>query len=268
MWHHYAFVIDTTAAGTNVITPYVDGAAVSSQQEGTATGQGAFANSTLYLMSRAGGALFGAGQLDQLALYNTPLSAGTVFQHYFSQGVSKAPKASFTATPSSPRPGQSFTLNASGSTDPNGGIVDYSWDVNGDGTYETDTGSNPVLTTSLAGEGTYNVGLRVTDKTGATAGTTRTVTVGNFPPVIKATATPNPVSVGQNVTIDASGTTDQGAISDYKWDLTGTGEFTTDTGSTPKVTTSFATPGQHTVGIEATDDHGVSSRTTISIDVL
>ncbi|HXD56178.1 MAG TPA: N,N-dimethylformamidase beta subunit family domain-containing protein, partial [Solirubrobacteraceae bacterium] len=267
-WHHYAISIDTTAPGTNVITPYVDGAAVPYQQDGSANGQGAFANSTLYLMSRAGSALFGAGQLDQLAIYNSPLGAGTIFQHYFSQGVSKAPKASFTATPTSPRPGQSFTLDASGSTDPNGGIVDYSWDVNGDGTYETDTHSNPVLTTSLANAGTYNVGLRVTDKTGATAGTTRTVTVGNFPPVVKATATPNPVSAGQNVTIDASGSTDQGAITDYKWDLDNSGTFATDTGSTSKVTTSFATPGQHTVGIEATDDHGVSARTTITVDVL
>ena len=43
--------------------------------------------------------------------------------------------------------------------------MDYQWDLNGDGTYETDTGSNPVLTTSIPTEGTYNVGLRVIDET-------------------------------------------------------------------------------------------------------
>ena len=268
VWHHYTFAIDTTAPGANVITPYVDGAAVPYQQDGSATGQGAFANSTLYLMSRAGGALFGAGQLDQLAIYGNTLSAGTVFQHYFSQGVSKAPKASFTATPNPVRPGENVTLDASASTDPNGGIVDYSWDVNGDGTYDTDTGSNPVLTTSLPNAGSYTVGLRVTDHTGATAGTTRTLSVGNFPPSIKVTATPNPVSVGQNVTLDASDSTDQGAITDYRWDLDNSGGFATDTGATPKLTTSFQTPGQHTVGVEATDDHGQSSHTSITVDVL
>jgi PKD repeat protein len=267
-WHHYAIVVDTTAPGTNVITPYVDGGAVPFQQDGSDNGQGAFANSTLYLMSRDGSALFGSGSLDQLAIYNTPLSAGTVLQHYFSEGTSKPPKASFTTSVNPARPGQSVTFNASSSTDPNGGIVDYRWDVNGDGTYETDTGSNPVLTTSLPESGTYNVRLRVIDKVGATAGATHTLTVGNFPPVIKATAAPNPASVGQNVTIDASGSTDQGTITDYKWDLDNSGNFATDSGSTPKVTTAFQQPGAHTVGIEATDDHGVSSRTTITVNVL
>ncbi len=268
VWHHYAVVIDTTAAGANVITPYVDGAPVSAQQEGTATGQGAFANSTLYLMSRAGSALFGAGQLDQLAIYNTPLSAGTIFQHYFSDGVSKAPKASFKATPNPVRPGESLKLDASATTDPNGGISDYSWDLDGNGTYETDNGTNPVLNTSIASPGTYTLGLRVTDKTGATAGTTQTVTVGNFPPVIKATASPNPASVGQKITVNTAASTDQGQITDWKWDLDNSGSFATDTGSTPSVTTTFATPGPHTIGIEATDDHGVSERKTISVDVL
>ncbi len=268
VWHHYALVLDATATGANEITPYVDGQAVPFQQDGSGTGQGAFANSTLYLMSRAGSALFGNGSLDQLAIYNQALAANTVFQHYFSQGLAKAPHAAFTTTPNPARPGQSVTFNASGSTDPNGGIVDYRWDVNGDGIYETDTGSNPVLTTSIANAGTYEVGLRVTDKVGATGGATQSLTVGNFPPVIKATASPNPANSGQTITIDASASTDQGAITDYKWDLDNSGSFATDTGATPKVTTSFLTPGAHVVGIEATDDHGVSSRSTITINVL
>jgi PKD repeat protein len=267
-WHHYAIVIDATATAGNEITPYVDGQAMPVQQDGSGTGQGAFANSTLYLMSRAGSALFGNGSLDQLAIYNQPLSSNEIFQHYFSRGESKAPHAAFTSTPNPARPGQSVTFDASSSTDPNGGIIDYRWDVNGDGVYETDTGSNPVLTTSLPNAGSYEVGLRVTDKAGATAGATNTLTVGNFPPVVKASATPNPAKGGQTVTIDASATTDQGTITDYKWDLDGSGNYATDTGSTPKVTTSFQTAGSHTVGVEATDDHGVSARTTITVNVL
>src|SRR5262249_44086598 len=75
-------------------------------------------------------------------------------------------------------------------------------------------------------------------------------------------------SVGQKVTINTSGSTDQGAITDWKWDLEGNGTYSTDTGSTASVTTTFATPGPHTIGIEATDDHGISERSTINVDVL
>ena len=74
-----------TAAAGSEITPYVDGQPVSFQQESAATGQGAFANSTLYLMSRDDSSLFGNGALDELAIYNQPLSATTVFAHYHSQ---------------------------------------------------------------------------------------------------------------------------------------------------------------------------------------
>ena len=34
------------------------------------------------------------------------------------------------------------------------------------------------------------------------------------------------------------------------------------------MTTSFQTPGTHTVGVEATDDHGLSARTTVTVTVL
>jgi hypothetical protein len=267
-WHHYAIVIDTSAPAGSEITPYVDGLPVGFQQEGASTGQGAFASSTLYLMSRAGSALFGAGTLDQLALYNQPLSAGTIFQHANSYGTAKAPHAAFTISKNPVRPGESVTLDASGSTDAGGQIVDYQWDLNGDGTYETDSGSNPVLTTSISTSGTYNVSLRVIDNHNASAAANHSLTVGNLPPVVKVSASPNTVMAGQSVKLDASGTTDQGTITDYKWDLDNSGTFATDTGTTPSTTTSFQTPGTHTIGVEATDDHGLSARGSVTVTVL
>ncbi len=268
VWHHYAIVIDTSAPAANEITPYVDGEPVSYQQEGASSGQGDFANSTLYLMSRDAGALLGAGTLDQLAIYNQALSASTVFQHFNSYGSNQPPKAAFTVSQNPVRPGENVTLNASSSSDPTGSIVDYQWDLNGDGTYETDTGSNPVLTTSIPSEGTYDVGLRVIDNHNASASTSHALTVGNLPPTVKAKATPNTVIAGQSTTISAAESSDQGTITDYKWDLNGSGEYSTDTGATPTVTTSFQTPGTHAVGVEATDDHGLSARTTVTVTVL
>ncbi|HUA75225.1 MAG TPA: N,N-dimethylformamidase beta subunit family domain-containing protein [Solirubrobacteraceae bacterium] len=268
VWHHYAIVIDTTAAAENEIKPYVDGQPVSVQQANNATGQGAFANSTLYLMSRAGSALFGNGSLDQLAIYSQPLSAATIFQHYNSSGTAKPPAPSFTISPSQPRPGQTVTLNASGTTDPSGQVTDYQWDLNGDGTYETDTGSNPVLTTNFPEEGTREITLRAIDNHNASASVTHTLTVGNLPPTAKLTATPNPTMVGQTVKLDASGSTDQGTITDYKWDLDNSGNFATDTGTTPTTTVTFQTPGAHTVGLKLTDDHGLTTTKTVTITVL
>jgi PKD repeat protein len=267
-WHHYAIVIDTSAPAGSEITPYVDGLPVGFQQEGAATGQGAFASSTLYLFSRAGSALFGGGSLDQLAIYSQPLSAGTIFQHFNSYGATKAPSAAFTISKNPVRPGESVTLNASGSSDAGGQIVDYQWDLNGDGTYETDGGSNPVLNTSISTAGTYNVGLRVVDNHNASAAASHSLTVGNLPPVVKVIASPSTVMAGQTTKLDASGTTDQGAIVDYKWDLDNSGSFATDTGATPTTSTSFQTPGTHTIGVEATDDHGLSARGSITVTVL
>ena len=135
-----------------------------------------------------------------------------------------------------------MTLNASGSSDPDGEIVEYQWDLNGNGKYETHT-SSPELKTSFATEGTENIGLRVIDNHGASANVTHTLTVGNLPPVAKLSASPNPGLVGQTVTLNASESTDQGTITGYKWDLNGEGTYETNTGTTPTVTTSFKTPG-------------------------
>ena len=181
-WHHYAIVINTTAEAGQEITPYVDGQAVSYQQESANTGQGTFANSTLYLFSRDGNSLFGNGSLDELAIYNQPLSATTIFEHYHSNNVDLAQVPAFTINPAPATSGQTVTFNDSGSTDSLGSITDYRWDLDGSGNYATDSGSNPTLTHAFAQPGTYVIGLQTTDSSGAIARTTRTIIVTQAPP--------------------------------------------------------------------------------------
>ena len=107
------------------------------------------------------------------------------------------------------------------------------------------------------------------DSNGASASVTHSLTVGNLPPVAKLKASPATALVGQTVNLNASESTDQGTITDYKWDLSGeAGKYETDTGTTPTVTTSFKTPGTHTVGVEVTDNQGLSAQTTIPVTVL
>ena len=268
VWHHYALVMNTSAPAATEITPYVDGQPVSYQKESSTTGAGAFANSTLYLFSRDGTSLFGSGSLDDLAIYGGELNASTIQEHFDSNGPEPRPVAAFTASPNPPRAGQTVTLNGSSSHYGDGTITDYKWDLKGTGKYETNTGSTPTVTTSFPSAGTYTVGLRVTDSDGATDYATEQISVGNFPPVAHLTVSPRPALTGQTVTLNASESTDQGTITDYKWDLGGTGKYETDTGATPKITTSFQSVGAHTVGVELTDSEGLTTKATAQVNVL
>ena len=53
------------------------------------------------------------------------------------------PTASFTATPNPAIVGQTVTFNGIGSSDPDGTIAKYEWDLDGNGTYETNSGTHP-----------------------------------------------------------------------------------------------------------------------------
>lgn len=64
------------------------------------------------------------------------------------------------------------TFDASGSSDPDGSIVDWSWDF-GDGT----TGSGVTFNHSYASSGAYLVTLTVTDDAGASASTSQSVEI-------------------------------------------------------------------------------------------
>jgi Concanavalin A-like lectin/glucanases superfamily len=79
-WHYYAFVIDTSASEGVEITPYVDGHAVAYSKLSSGAGAGSFAESTLYWMSRDASTLFGAGAMQDLALYEGDLSPGAILE--------------------------------------------------------------------------------------------------------------------------------------------------------------------------------------------
>jgi PKD repeat protein len=91
--------------------------------------------------------------------------------------VDGPPTATFTVTPPAPFVGQQVTLDATGSSDPEGPIARYEWDLDGNGSFETDNGPQPIRTTSYATPGERFVRLRVTDAGGATATAGRTVLV-------------------------------------------------------------------------------------------
>ncbi len=258
-WHYYAFVLDSSAAAASQITPYVDGDPVAFTKMASGTGGGNFANSQLYFMSRGGSSLFGAGDLDEVAIYNRALSAATVSDHYGGTGggASAAPTAAFTSSPSSPTTGQTVTFDGSGSVDSDGTIARYQWDLDGNGTFETDTGTTATATHSYATAGNVDVKLRVTDNTGTTGSVTHTVTVANRTPTASFTYSPNPVPLNTTVTFDGSASSDpDGTIAKYEWDLDGNGTFEADTGTTPTTTHTYTAAANLSVKMRVTDNNG------------
>ena len=88
------------------------------------------------------------------------------------------PLVQLVATPSTVATGQTLTLSAAGSSDPDGTIVEYRWDLDADGSFETSTGTTP--TTSAGGfpnAGTMSLSVKVIDNSGGSTVKTVAVTV-------------------------------------------------------------------------------------------
>ena len=85
------------------------------------------------------------------------------------------PTAVIAYRPAAPCPGETVTLDASGSQDPYGVICRYEWDLDNDGAYDDGTGA--VVGRTFAAAGDYPVGLRVTDDDGVTDTDSVVVTV-------------------------------------------------------------------------------------------
>ncbi|HEX2103200.1 MAG TPA: PKD domain-containing protein [Solirubrobacteraceae bacterium] len=178
---------------------------------------------------------------------------------------SRVPTATIAPTPATVSKGQAVSFDGSGSSDADGTIVKFEWNLDGAGFVE-----GPATTSrSYAAAGPVTIGLRVTDNDGRTAEATRTVTVTNAAPVAAVTASSLTPANGADVTFDAggSGDTDGGTISRYQWDLDGDGVFETDGGATPTITRSFTTPGGVTVRVRVTDDESATAVASVTLNV-
>lgn len=77
-WHHYAAIYDFSLS-TNEVNLYVDGVLkTASSRPGNSNNTGTFANSTLYIASRAGSSLFVDCKLADIGIYSKSLSADEV----------------------------------------------------------------------------------------------------------------------------------------------------------------------------------------------
>ncbi len=128
---------------------------------------------------------------------------------------------------------QSVIFDASASYDPDGEIVQYQWDFDGDDVFgdSWDLGSIVNPTKVFDTYGAYDVRCRVEDDDGATSDSLP-VTVNvtfeeNHPPYAIAEAvTDTDIVSGMSVTFDASASYDiDGSIETYEWDFDGDGNY-------------------------------------------
>jgi hypothetical protein len=109
------------------------------------------------------------GRVDEVAVYGSPLSATRVQAHFAAAagggGGNQPPNAVATGSPTSGVAPLTVSFNGAGSTDPDGTIASYAWDLDGDGGYDDSTAQSPSFQYDTAG--TYNARLQVTDDDGA-----------------------------------------------------------------------------------------------------
>ncbi|AQP46315.1 hypothetical protein BW730_00745 [Tessaracoccus aquimaris] len=194
------------------------------------------------------------GEIDEVAFYLTALSEQRVAAHY-TAGMpqpNQPPVPSFTLTQNL----LSVSVDASGSSDPDGSIASYAWDF-GDGA----TGSGATATHAYAAAGTYTVALTVTDDKGVSRQKSQSVTVqaANVGPTAAFTSTLN----DRALSVDAAASHDpDGTIASYAWDF-GDGA----TGSGAQASHTYTSSGTFEVTLTVTDDRGATDVAKESIVV-
>lgn len=163
-----------------------------------------------------------------------------------------------------PLVGQRVAFSAMASSDPDGSITGYEWDL-GDGSFGAPARTSALITTfGVAGPRTVRV--RVTDSGGAVDVASATFRV-NAPPVADFTFAPTGPLPDQVVQLTSSASDPDGGqdIASLGWELNGDGKFDDATGPAPQAI--FAAPGDHQVGIRVKDSGGATATAFRTISV-
>ena len=99
--------------------------------------------------------------------------------------------------------GTDITLDGSGSFDPEGKPLTYSWDLDGDGVCNDSSGTAKPTFTRVGNDGTTIVKVCVSDDTGLTAEDTAEVKVTNVAPAIEIS---DPPAITENTAVTIAGT--------------------------------------------------------------
>jgi len=170
-----------------------------------------------------------------------------------------APAAAATATPDPAHVGDPVTFDATGSTDPDGDPLTYTWSIPGEPDATGATAQHVFATA-----GTYDVALTVDDGHGATDTTVVTVTVVNDAPTAAFTTSRGTQLAGHPVSFNggrSDDTEDPDGLT-YTWAF---GDGGSGTGAAP--THTYTDAGAYLVTLTVTDPHGLTDSATRTVYV-
>jgi len=165
-------------------------------------------------------------------------------------------------------PGDLIVLDATGSYDPDGVIVLYEWDFDGDGSFGDSylSGSDDMPEIMMSMVGTYCFDLRVWDDDGAWDTLNEEICIEvidfpNEPPVANAFPDGEMGYTGEPFCFDATGSYDSdGIIVSWEWDFNDDGIYGDpyDSGTDEQPCVIFEEPGMYCVDLRVTDDDGAT----------
>ncbi len=158
-------------------------------------------------------------------------------------------------------------FSANSSRDPDGSIVSYEWDVNGNNDYAISGENQTEVEKTFTKVGEYTVRLRVTGSSGVTATAERTITAGNSENILAKISSDKGFQgmMPFNVTLDGNLSFSRfGKIVKYEWFIEG--ESQTFDGRIMKRV--FEKPGDYTVYLTVTNENGESNRVSEVIHVV
>lgn len=178
----------------------------------------------------------------------------------------RAPRVEATASPENVKAVTDVVLGAT-ATDMDGYITLFEWDLDGDGTFETDAGNDPEIVHRFDKPGTFNPELRVTDDLGATAQSSVQVTVDNNPPNVEVEFLGGPFLTFENVTFILEADDIDGTVEDIRWDLDGDGKADVAGKDETEITHAFSDDGVRTVTVQVEDDWGAVTAGSVEVQI-
>ncbi|MCC7477803.1 PKD domain-containing protein [bacterium] len=182
--------------------------------------------------------------------------------------LNTAPEARITASTQLGDAPLSVQFMAGSSTDADGDLLSFEWDLDGDGSFELGSGRDPDISHVFSSEGEYSVRVRAADQFGAASEAAMTIGVGSLVLADIAVQPQGPAPAPATFFFDPAASLGSAALVSYHWrieDPLNPREFTLD--SPEPVSHFFNDAGTYSVLLSVSDAAGHSDTQGIDVTV-